>query len=169
MQFRYFKADHATSIEDAKKQYYKLVMRWHPDRPGGDLKAMQDINAEWDYLRKHNYNIHESKDGGTYTDWSQDVPDDVTEAFADIIEQLVTMQGLEIEICGSWLWVGGNTKEHRESLKGMGMKWASKKRRWYKAPKDWKRKVRKTLDMDEIRARYGSQTIDGKQNVALPA
>lgn len=169
MQFKYFKANSATTIEEAKKQYLKLCMRWHPDRPNGDLVAMQTINAEWDYLRKHNYNIHQSASGAVYTDDSQDVPDDVTTEFADIISQLVNMEGLEIEICGSWLWVGGNTKEHKDSLKGMGMRWASKKRRWYKAPKDWKRKVRRALEMDEIRARYGSQTIDGKHAVALPA
>lgn len=169
MKFTYFKANSTTTIEDAKKQYYKLCLRWHPDRPNGDEEAMKAINAEWDYLRKHNYNIHQSKDGGTYTDWQQDAPDDVTNEFADIISQLVNMVGLEVEICGSWLWVGGNTKEHKDGLKSLGMRWAAKKRRWYKAPKNWKRKVRKALDMEEIRARYGSQTIETKQAVALPA
>ena len=169
MRFKYFKADHMTSIEDAKKQYYKLCMQYHPDRPNGDLKAMQAINAEWDYLKVHNYNIHDSKDGGTYTDWNQDMPDDVTSEFADIISKLVNMAGLEIEICGSWLWVGGNTREHKDSLKGMGMRWASKKRRWYKAPKDWKRKTRRELTMDEIRDKFGSQTVQGRQYAALTA
>lgn len=169
MKFQYFKADHMTSIEDAKRQYYKLCMQYHPDRPNGDLKAMQAINAEWDYLKTHNYNIHDSKDGGTYTDWNQDMPDDVTSEFADIISNLVTMAGLEIEICGSWLWVGGNTKEHKDSLKGMGMRWAAKKRRWYKAPKNWKRRHHGEFTMDEIRERYGSQAVQSKQYAALTA
>lgn len=169
MKFQYFTADHTTTIEDAKKQYYRLCLRWHPDRPNGDLKVMQAINAEWDYLRRHNYNIHQTKDGGTYTDWSQDVPDDVTNEFADIISQLVTMQGLEIEICGSWLWVGGNTREHKDALKSMGMRWASKKRRWYRAPKDWKRKTHRELSMDEIRDKFGSTSVPTKGYVALTA
>ena len=169
MEFKYFKANHTTTIEDAKKQYYKLCMRWHPDRPNGDLKAMQQINAEWDYLKAHNYNIHESKDGGTYTDWKQDMPDDVTDEFADIISKLVTMAGLEIEVCGSWLWVGGDTKEHKDGLKGMGMRWASKKKRWYKAPKDWKRKAHRELTMDEIRDKFGSTAVQGMRYAALTA
>ena len=169
MKFQYFKADHTTTIEDAKKQYYKLCMQWHPDRPNGDEEAMKQINAEWDYLRKHNYNIHESKDGGTYTDWQQDMPDDVTEQFADIISKLVTMAGLEIEVCGSWLWVGGNTREHKDDLKDMGMRWASKKHRWYKAPKDWKRKTHRELSMDEIRSKFGSTAVQGVQYAALTA
>ena len=97
------------------------------------------------------------------------MPDDVTEQFADIISKLVTMMGLEIAICGSWLWVGGSTKEHKDDLKGLGMRWASKKRRWYKAPKDWKRKNHRELTMDEIRDRFGSQTVQGKQYAALTA
>lgn len=167
MKFQYFKADHMTTIEEAKKQYYRLCLKWHPDVAGGDEEVMKAVNAEWDYLRKHNYNIHESSTGSTYTDWSQDAPDDVTNDFADIIEQLIHMQGLEIEICGSWLWVGGNTKEHRDGLKGMGMRWASKKRRWYKAPKDWRRKNHRELSMDEIRDRFGSQAVPTKERFAL--
>lgn len=168
MKFKYFKADHTTTIEDAKKQFVKLCLKFHPDKGGTD-EDMKAINAEWDYLSKHNYNIHDSKDGGTYTDWTQDVPDDVTNEFSDIITSLVTMAGLEIEVCGSWLWVGGNTKEHKDSLKGMGMRWASKKHRWYKAPKDWKRKTHRELSMDEIRSKFGSQTVQGKQYAALTA
>ena len=169
MRFKYFRADHMTTIEEAKKQYYRLCMRWHPDVAGGDEEAMKAVNAEWDYLRRHNYNIHESASGSTYTDWAQDAPDDVTEQFADLVARLVIMRGLEIEVCGSWLWVGGETREHREELKALGMRWASKKRRWYKAPKDWKRKNRRELTMGEIRDRFGSQTVPTKDMAALTA
>jgi curved DNA-binding protein CbpA len=92
MKFTYFRADHTTTIEEAKRQYHRLCLRWHPDRPDGDLKAMQQVNAEWDYLRKHNYNVHESADGSIYTDWTQDTPDDVTEMFVEIIEQLIRIR-----------------------------------------------------------------------------
>jgi curved DNA-binding protein CbpA len=168
MQFKYFRVDYRTPIEECKKQYRKLVFQYHPDR-GGDDDAMKQVNAEWEYLRKHNFNIHESKSGGTYTDWTQDVPDDVTDQFADIISKLVTLAGLEIEICGSWLWVGGNTREHKADLKNLGMRWASKKKMWYKAPKNWKRKSRHELTMNEIRDRFGSQMVQGKQFAALTA
>lgn len=169
MKFTYFKADHTTTIEEAKKQYYRLCMRWHPDRPNGDLEVMKAVNAEFDYLKKHNYNIHESVSGNVYTDWTQDTPDDVTDMFAEIIEQLIRMDGIEIEVCGSWLWVGGSTREHKDGLKGMGMKWAPKKRRWYKAPRDWKRKHHGELTMDEIRNRFGSQKVETEKQAALTA
>lgn len=39
MKFTYFRADHMTTIEEAKRQYHRLCLRWHPDRPDGDLEA----------------------------------------------------------------------------------------------------------------------------------
>lgn len=158
MMFTYFKADHLTTIEDAKRQYRRLAVKLHPDM-GGSEDAMKQLNAEWDYLRKHNYNIHETKDGGTYTDWQQDVPDDVTERFAEIIDRLIHMEGVLIEVCGSFLWVSGSTYDHKDEIKAMGFKWAHKKRMWFLAPKDWKKKGRRELTMDEIRGTYGSQKV----------
>ena len=29
MKFTYFKADHMTTIEEAKRQYHRLCLRWH--------------------------------------------------------------------------------------------------------------------------------------------
>lgn len=166
MKFQYFKADSFTSIEDAKKQYRSLVMRWHPDRPNGDLRAMQIINAEWDYLKSHNYNIHTSQSGNVYTDWNQDTPDEVTERFAEIIEQLIKMHGIEIEICGSFIWCSGDTKKYRIELKGMGFRWAPKKKMWFLAPKSWKKKGRSEMTIEDIRATYGSQKVTGNARKA---
>lgn len=42
MKFTYFKADHMTTIEEAKRQYHRLCLRWHPDRAGGDLEVMKN-------------------------------------------------------------------------------------------------------------------------------
>ena len=173
MKFQYFKADHMTTIEDCKKQYKKLILSFHPDLAAKNglsveeaTKACQTINAEWDYLRKHNYNIHEGKDGGTYTDWNQDMPDDVTERYAEIIDALIKMEGVVIEICGSFLWLSGSTYDHKAEIKGLGFKWASKKRMWYLAPQGWRKKGHRELSMGEIRSNYGSQFVGTGRQVA---
>ena len=169
MRFEYFKVDFQTSIEECKRQYRKLCMRWHPDRPNGDLKAMQTVNSEWDYLQKHNYNIHEDKEGNVYTDWNQDVPDDLTMKFAAIINALIRLDGVGIEICGSFIWLDGNTYEYRKALKALGFKWASRKKKWYMAPSDY-RKSTGEWSMTDIRMRYGSHVVtDGyiPQHLAL--
>ena len=176
MQFRYFKANYQTTIEEAKKQYKKLILKYHPDLASKNgmtvdeaTKACQTINDEWAYLKAHNYNIHETAEGSTYTDWNQDTPDEVTEQFAEIIEQLIKMEGVIIEICGSFVWLSGSTYDHKAEIKAMGFRWAGKKKMWYLAPKDWKKKSRRELSMSEIRNVYGSQMVGTGHRMALTA
>lgn len=176
MQFKYFKADYATTIEEAKKQYKQLVFKFHPDlaqKNGVTFEeaneALKTINAEFDYLKKHNYNIHETAEGSTYTDWSQDVPDDVTARYAEIIEALIHMEGVIIEICGSFIWLSGNTYQHKAEIKGLSFKWAHKKKMWYLAPEGWRKKSRRELTMGEIRETYGSQFVATAPRMALTA
>ena len=167
MQFKYFKANYQTTIEEVKKQYKQLIFKYHPDLAEKNgltvdeaTKACQTINAEFDYLKTHNFNIHETAEGSTYTDWNQETPDDVTSRFAEIIEQLVKMEGIIIEVCGSFLWLSGSTYDHKAEIKGLGFRWASKKKMWFLAPKDWKKKSRRELTMGEIRDTYGSQFVN---------
>jgi len=157
-QLKLIKADFRTPIEDIKTQYKRLALKLHPDM-GGSVEEMARLNVEFDFCKAHNFNVHKAQNGNVYTDQTQDTPDDVTDRFKDIIDQLIHMEGLEIEICGSFLWIGGNTKEHKDELKAMGMRWASKKRRWFLAPRGWRKKGRRELTMGEIRDTYGSQVI----------
>jgi hypothetical protein len=48
IEIKWFK--NCQSVEQAKKLWKILAMQYHPDR-GGDLRSMQEINAEWDYVR----------------------------------------------------------------------------------------------------------------------
>ena len=41
---KYFKD--LNSMEAVKKQYRKLAMKYHPDRPTGDTKIFKQINNE---------------------------------------------------------------------------------------------------------------------------
>jgi hypothetical protein len=79
------------------------------------------------------------------------------ERIREAIEKIITLEGLEIEICGLWVWVGGETRKHKDALKAAGYHWAIKKLRWYFAgvPAGGFR----PFDMDEIRRRYGSQRV----------
>ena len=158
--YKYFKF-HTTStitIEAIKRQYRKLAMENHPDR-GGDLKVMQAINAEFDQLRKRYYNVHESQSGSVYTDENQTEYDNVTANFEAIIAELIKLDGVGIEICGSFIWLDGNTYEHRAEIKALGFRWASKKKRWFLAPEGWRKKGHRELTMGEIRNAYGSERV----------
>ena len=170
--YKYFKFGPTSqiTIEAIKRQYRELAMRWHPDRPNGNLEAMQTINAEFDQLRKRYYNVHESQSGATYTDEAQDTYDTVTANFVEIIDRLVHMDGVGIEICGTFLWLDGNTYAHKTEIKGLGFRWASKKRRWFLAPEGWRKKGHRELTMGEIRSNYGSKRVaEGYGRKALEA
>lgn len=157
MKFKYFKANWQTPIEDAKEQYKKLVIKYHPDH-GGDEEAMKEINAEWAYLFKHNYNIHRNMEGQIYTDEKQDVPDEVTQKYVTLINALIRLEGVGIEICGTFIWLSGDTYRWRKAIKALGFKWSQGKKMWYMAPT--KRRARNNnWSIERIRAKYGSNVL----------
>ena len=65
MKYIYFQ--NVDSVEELKKQYKTLAFKYHPDREGGSVAAMQRINAEYDELLKTVRNVHKTADGKTYT------------------------------------------------------------------------------------------------------
>lgn len=140
------------TLEDLKKQYRTLAMKNHPDR-GGDAETMKAINNEYDSFFAKVKNTHKNKDGETY---QKENPEKASE-FKDIISKLIRMDGVEIEIIGCFIWLSGNTKEHKEEIKLLGFKWHSKKKMWYKAPEGYRRwNNKKEYSMEEIRSMYGS-------------
>lgn len=79
-------------------------------------------------------------------------------AMNKVIEKIKTLNGLELEICGTWLWVGGETKKHSEALKAAGLRWASRKRKWYWAATP-RRGGSGNWSMPRIRDAHGSRSI----------
>ncbi|MCH5299070.1 MAG: molecular chaperone DnaJ, partial [Ruminococcus sp.] len=92
---------------------------------------------------------------------------ETAEEFIHIIEVLTRLNGVEVEICGSWVWVSGNTKEHREILKQLNFKWANKKRAWYYHTEPFRKKSKRELTLDEIREMFGSQSYKHKEEKQL--
>ena len=82
------------------------------------------------------------------------------DGFEEIIEILMHLSGIKVELCGQWLWISGNTKEHREALKAAGCKRSEKKKWWYWRPAESaSRHNRNTRSMSYIRKKYGSVKI----------
>ena len=82
--------------------------------------------------------------------------------FRDIIEALLKFGEIVVELCGSWVWVSGNTKPHREQLKALGLRWSQNKKQWYWHHEEPGRKWRRgNTSMEEIRRKYGSQIFNG--------
>jgi hypothetical protein len=113
---------------------------------------MKAVNNEYDKLFPKLKNVHQNKDGETYTKETSETADQ----FKDLITELMRMDNIIIEIIGCFVWVSGETKPHKDKLKDIRFRWHSKKLCWYLAPEDYRCRSRKDYSMDEIRDMYGT-------------
>lgn len=144
------------TLEELKKAYKKLALKFHPDRGGTD-EGMAQINNEYDELFEQLKNIHRNKDGEFYQKESTETPQEWREIIYKLL--VLKMENVLIEVIGSFLWVSGNTKPYKDELKVLGLKWGRKKQAWYLSPKGYKRYGKKDYKMDEIRGMYGSKQV----------
>lgn len=143
------------TADDVKKAYRKACTKYHPDRNPAGVEMMQAVNAAYEVLKGYEGDVGKATEYG----------DELSQA----IEFLKGLAGIEIEVCGAWLWLSGNTKANKEALKaakdhllnGNGFKWAPKKKRWYFRPAEWRSSSRGGVSMDEIRERHGSKWVKG--------
>ncbi len=157
MTTRYF--SHPSTLEELKAQYKKLAMEHHPDH-GGSTEAMQQINAEYTEWFSILKDVHRNKAGETYhTDSAKQENPEAPEEFIEIIDHLLRFSDITVELCGSWLWVSGDTRPVKEELKAMGFRFSGDKCAWYYHRGEYRKhgKSRKTLD--EIRTMYEHQTF----------
>lgn len=156
--YKYF--SNVKTLDELKAQYRRLAMKNHPDH-GGSEEAMKAINAEYDKLfeqLKHAQNTAADADETGRTHRTTETP----EEFRNIIAALLKMHDMTVELCGSWLWIGGNTKEHKEELKALACRWSNGKKLWYwHHPEEGVKWSRGKKSMNEIRTKYGSQTFTG--------
>ena len=75
------------------------------------------------------------------------------------MQKVVHLANITIEICGSWIWISGNTYQHKAELKEIGFKWASQKKQWYWHSEAFRKRGKKPLSMDDIRNYYGSTEV----------
>lgn len=137
-----------------KAAFRKACMTYHPDR-GGSVQMMQAVNAAYAMVKDFAGEVTQEGAQAGYG-----------EALNEAINAIVTLPGLSIEICGIWVWVSGDTRTHKETLKASSYQWASKKHQWYFRPDGWTG-GRGTFSMDDIRQKYGSERVETRYATAL--
>lgn len=137
-------------INEAKKVYKRLAKKLHPDVGGSD-EEFKILNSVYnDFLKNKIYFSNESK---------------IDLELEKIISQILHFENITIELIGSWIWISGDTKTIKEKLKELGFKWASKKKMWYYG--EMKAKNPKPKSMEEIKAKYNTQTFRSKEKEKL--
>ena len=134
-------------INEAKKIYKTLAKKLHPDMEGGNEESFKILNAIYTDLIEHKIYF------------SNDFKIDIE--LEKIISLILHFENITIELVGSWVWVSGDTKEIKEKLKELGFKWASKKKMWFYG--EMKGRNPQEKSMEEIKSKYGSETLKSKE------
>lgn len=146
--------------KEIKKAYKAASIKYHPDKNAAGLEMMKAINEAFDLLKKLGDTVTSDSDAQSY---------DYAEELNDILNALMALDGLDLEVCGNWVWIGGNTKEHKETLKELGCRWGNKKKLWFYRPVDYKKVSGREYSMTEIRDMHGSQILRKYQRPELAA
>lgn len=143
------------TAEEAKQEYKKLARQFHPDyNPDKDTtEEFKQMQADFESVWKRLKDIHMNADGETYTKESSET----ASAYMNIINALLKIPGIVIELCGSWLWVTGNTFAAKDILKNLRFKWSPKKSAWYFHSEPYRKRGKTEKSMEDIRSMYGSE------------
>lgn len=152
------------TAEQGKQLYRELVRKFHPDN-GGSGEEIKEINSEFKTWWERFKDIHTAKDGSTYK--AKESTKETAEEFMEIIKNLSTLPGIEVEICGSWLWISGNTYPVKDSLKSFGCGFSSSKKKWYWTKEEFTKRKCRAKTMAQIRFRYGSEKVTLKPQPQL--
>lgn len=138
-----------TTIAELRKKYRELLKKYHPDNENGSVGVTQEINAEYDLV----FSIlskEEHSDSQSYTQ-------EENEQFKAILNAIIGYN-ITIEIIGNWIWCF-NCYAYKDQLKSLGFTWCSKKKSWVWHDGEYRRHHKKEIPLNDIRAKYGSQTV----------
>lgn len=147
---KYFK--NVGTLEELRREYKRFVKENHPDN-GGSVEAIKNINVEYEQLFK----VLKNNDKNGKTEHTKyNMAED--KMLRNVINNIINFN-INIEICGSWIWVSGNTYGCKTELKQNGFHWASKKKMWYWHNPEEQVRGNGKATMDDIRSKYGSHIM----------
>lgn len=154
----YFKG--CKTLDEARKTYYRLAMKFHPDK-GGDEERFKELANQF-----HSFKPSQVKYEKEFNDWS-------SKAYSDIVMALMEIPDIIIEICGSWIWISGDTRTRKGLIKSAPTNdfyqrgFSAQKVMWHFSPIGYKKRSAEELDMEAIRNIYGSDEFRSRPQKAI--
>jgi len=144
------------NMEQLRTQYKNLCLKLHPDK-GGEHEQFCAMFDEYQKILK-NLAWADIQAGGK-TEFSYEGETALSKA----LREVMVLKGIDIELCGSWIWVSGETFPVKDKLREMGYFYSRSKKKWYFPAYGLsvKGKYRGRYSMKKIREKYGSQKIEG--------
>lgn len=144
----------AKDLTELKSLYRKLAFKYHPDKETGSKELMQKLNAEYSYLLK-NFDA---------TVKEQQEEEQFMEELEKVIANIINCKGITIEVVGTWIWVSGDTKPHKEILKENGFHWNKIREIWQRKPSFHTGRVQYSKQPDKvIKDVYGCKEVKKKR------
>ena len=163
---KWFNQEDLKEVNTLRAAYKRLLIKYHPDNNKNDTTdMMQEINAEYDLLFQKLKDTYEhSEDYEKQTDRQKQAYDwEKDKQLRAIIAALSKFAGLEIELCGTWVYVRGETYPYRKELKALGLRFNPHKGCWIIHYDDYYKYHKKPASMSHIRDKYGSVIIQTKK------
>ncbi len=145
-------------LSELKNNYRLFALKFHPDRVGGNENLFKQLNNEYEFLSKR-INLYSDTEKNNINETANNLSE-----FKDIINELLFLDGIDIEIISKFIWVSGNTKQHKEKLKSLNFRFASKKCMWYYHNIENYKSFGSNNNIEDIRNKYGTQKIN-KSNI----
>lgn len=146
-----------------KIRYKELAKQYHPDL-GGDTEIMKEINSQYDKVLREFY----QQSGKSLEEVDEILEKDII--LRNKISEIISLEGIKVELCGKWIWLTGETKKHKDKIKESGFLWSPNKTAWYwRSDKSKSSNRHPKMSLDLIRYRWGSYDIKKgeKQNARM--
>jgi len=110
-QLKYF--NHCKTLDEIKSEYKMQAQQWlSTEKNAGEPSLMTSLDNEY----------YEISQRPKFKQQSQEIQEEFL-AFPKIVKELISLE-LNLEICGVFLWVSGNTYDHVDKLKELGLKFS---------------------------------------------
>ena len=150
----------AKDKESLKKMWFRMAMKLHPDK-GGDEEIFKFASNEYESLFSRLKDGFKRSEKEHYEESPNE--DELSEMLFELLMKYSRISMLNVELCGSWIWITGDTKPHSDEFKEDHFMWSPKKSAWYFHEGKYRKRGKKHYSLEEIRMMHGSRFYKTKE------